>query len=86
MQYTIHLPEGFKAKAITMTGYDNYAEVDAYIKECNGTSYSETAYVYPQKDASNNYTMATHQLQFDTPVEGALTITPGGKQVVWVMV
>ena len=85
VQYTIHLPEGFKAKAITMTGYDNYAEVDAYIKECNGTSYSETAYVYPQKDASGNYTMATHQLQFDTPVEGALTITPGGKQVVWVI-
>ena len=85
VQYTIHLPEGFKAKAIIMTGYDNYAEVDAYIKECNGTSYSETAYVYPQKDASGNYTMATHQLQFDSPVEGALTITPGGKQVVWVI-
>ena len=29
--------------------------------------------------------MATHQLQFDSPVEGALTITPGGKQVVWVI-
>ncbi len=85
VQYTVHLPEGFRAESITMTGYDNYAGTDAYIKECNGQTYGETEYVYPQKDESGNYTIATHTLEFGSPVLGKLTFTPAGKQVVWVI-
>ena len=82
VQYAIALPKDFKVTAVTFTGYDNYAEADSYIKECNGTEYGSTQYVYPKKDGGS-YIMATHQIAFDTPASGKLTFTPAGKQVVW---
>ena len=84
VQYTIHLPEGFKANSISFNGYDNYAEADSYIKECNGREYSNTQYVYPHKNGSN-YVMAEHKIDFDTPATQTITFTPAGKQVVWVI-
>jgi hypothetical protein len=83
--YTIHLPEKYHVKDITFTGYDNYAETDAYIKEINGTTYDATTYVFPQKNANGQYTVTSHQVHLNTPATGTLTFTPAGKQVVWVI-
>ena len=84
VQYTINLPEGFKVLSIKFKGYDNYADADSYIQECNGTEYSSTQYVFPQKNGSS-YVLTEHQINFDTPATGQITFTPAGKQVVWVI-
>ena len=83
VQYTIHLPEEFHATSVTFIGYDNYKETDAYLSELNGTTYSSTQYVYPQKDSNGNYTVASHTVSLATEATGTLTFTPAGKQVVW---
>ena len=83
VQYTIQLPADFKATTITFKGYDNYTETDSYIKELGGTTYGATAYVFPSKDGSGNYTVASHTIELASPVAGQLTFTPAGKQVVW---
>ncbi len=85
VQYTINLPEGFKANSITFKGYDNYTDADAYIKECNGEEYSSTQYVFPMKTGtgSTDYVLTEQQITFDTPATETITFTPGNKQVVW---
>ena len=80
-QYTINLPSDIKVNEIVFTGYDNYAGVNAYVSELNGKTLSETDYVFPMKDASGNYQLATQKIS--TSATGTLTFTPGGKQVVW---
>ena len=85
VKYTINIPEGETVKRITLIGYDNYGETDAYLSELCGTTYSETKYVFPQKDANDNYTVRSHTIDLDTPATGTLTFTPAGKQVVWVI-
>ncbi len=85
VQYTINLPANVAIEKISFTGYDNYATGDSYIKELAGTTYGETDYVFPQKDASGNAQVKSHTIEFASPVANAITFTPGGKQVVWVI-
>ncbi|MBP5711813.1 MAG: hypothetical protein J6W77_02265, partial [Prevotella sp.] len=82
VQYTINIPEGIAIKAISFSGYDNYADYDSYIAELNGKEYSATTYVFPKKvnDASVN---KVYTITLDTPVTGTLTFTPKGQQVCW---
>ena len=85
VQYTIHLPENYQEEEVVLTGYDNYAEVDAYVKELNGTTFGETKYVFPQKDSSGKYTVVSHTIPLAQPAKDTFTFTPAGKQVVWVI-
>ena len=85
IQYFITLPDSVSITDITMSGYDNYKDTDAYIKELNGVEYSATDYVYPQKDTNENYFWTSHHITLDTPTRGSITFTPAGKQVVWVI-
>ncbi len=85
VQYTINLPEGVSISQITFSGYDNYAEADSYIGEVAGMEYGETDYLFPKKDGSGAYTLATHTVNFSKPLSGSITFTPKGKQVVWVI-
>ena len=62
VQYTIHLPEKVSISKMLFTGYDNYGETDAYIGEINGTTYDNTTYVFPQKDASEQYFIKSHEV------------------------
>jgi hypothetical protein len=84
VQYTINLPEGVSISQITFSGYDNYADADSYIDEVAGTQYGATDYVFPKKN-DKVYTLATHTIDFSTPLTGSITFTPMGKQVVWVI-
>lgn len=81
VQFTITLPEGFRVKNMSVTGYDNYADADAYLSEINGNDCG-TEYLFPKKDGSDNYTLKTYDISFDEAVTGQLTFTPTGKQVV----
>ena len=81
VQYTINLPEGVSISQITFTGYDNYSEADSYL-EVAGTSYND--YIFPKKNG-NNYILATHTINFSTPLTGTITFMPQGKQVVLVI-
>lgn len=86
VQYTVKLPANFLVQQVTFKGYDNYGEMDAYIKELNGNVFGETDYVFPMKtgdDPANlDYHVVKHTIDLDTPASGQLTFTPGGKQVV----
>ena len=83
IKYTISIPAGETVKRVTFTGYDNYGETDAYIRELGGTTFITDKYVFPQKDANNNYTVKSYTIELDAPATGTLTFTPAGKQVVW---
>ena len=85
VQYTITLPEGMAVEKAEFKGYDNYADVDAYLKEVGGTEFGESDYVFPQKNSSGQYTVVTHTVNFAQPVSGKLTFTPAGKQIVAVI-
>ncbi|PZX16077.1 hypothetical protein LX69_01951 [Breznakibacter xylanolyticus] len=80
--FTITLPAGIKVSAITMTGYDNYADGDSWVSELNGVTFSGSDYLFPRKDASGNATNVSHTIDLDTPATGSLSFTFGGKQVV----
>jgi hypothetical protein len=83
VQYTIVIPSGLSVSAIEISGYDNYAETDAYIGELNGVTYTSSDYVFPQKDADGNAITKDYTIQLATPATEKLTFTPKGKQVVW---
>ena len=83
VQYTIHLPEKVSISKMLFTGYDNYGETDAYIGEINGTTYDKDTYVFPQKDASEQYFIKSYEVTLPYPAKETLTFTPQGKQVVW---
>ncbi len=83
VQYTVNLPSGVTIDKATFTGYDNYAEVDAYLSELNGTGYGSTDYVFPQKNASGDYFVKSYTVE--TNASGKMTFTPAGKQTVWVI-
>lgn len=83
VQYTIVLPENVGIDSISISGYDNYSDTDAYLYELAGTTYSSTDYVFPKKDTSGKYTLTSHKVVLASPVRNLLTFTPKGKQVVW---
>ena len=85
VQYTIHLPEKVSISKMLFTGYDNYGETDAYIGEINGTTYDKDTYIFPQKDASEQYFIKSHEVTLPYPAKETLTFTPQGKQVVWII-
>jgi hypothetical protein len=82
VKYTINIPAALKVTKMVIRGYDNYADVDSYLAELNGVSYEATTYVWPMKNGSN-YVMASHTIEFDSPIASTITFTPQGKQVVW---
>lgn len=85
VQYKIGIPEGTSIDSLTFTGYDNYQDVDAYLGELAGVTFEATDYVFPQKDADGNYTIASHTVVLDQQATDNITFTPKGKQVVWVI-
>ena len=76
-QYTIIIPDGIKIVKMDIEGKDNYADADAYIGEINGKSYDATTYIFPKDKSVKKYTV-----EFDSPVEHALTFTPKVKQCI----
>lgn len=81
VEYTIQLPANMAVYSATFTGYDNY-DVDAYIASLNGVTFDAGQYVFPAKDASGNYTVATHTIDLESPASGTLMFTIGSKQTV----
>ncbi|MGN1375154.1 MAG: pectate lyase [Prevotella sp.] len=80
IQYTINLPSDIVIKEVVFTGYDNYADADAYLSELNGQEFLAIDYVFPMKDG-NVYQLTTQKVQ--TEAIGSFTFTPSGQQVVW---
>lgn len=79
-EYTIHLPEGMKVSRIRFTGYNNYANTEACIRDINGTSYSASDHIFPTKDEAGNPTTVSHIIDFSNPVTGDIRFTLGGNQ------
>lgn len=81
VQYSIHLPEQVSITKATFTGYDNYADVDAYLGEVAGEQFEATKYVFPQK-VDGAYFVVSNTVDFVPAVKDVITFTPQGKQVV----
>jgi hypothetical protein len=62
---------------VTIYGYCNANGATGYLGELAGTTYGETDYVYPPRDAAEN--RATHTITLPQPVSGKLTFTPKGE-------
>ena len=86
MQYTIVIPTGITIDKIEIIGYDNYADVDSYLSELGGTTYTSTQYVFPQKDAAGTMMTKDYTITFEQGKTGSITFTPAGKQVCWKMI
>lgn len=76
VQFTINIPDGVAVDSVAFNGYDNVTAADAYLSELNGTTFSETDYVFP-KDRS----VVSHTVKLDQPASKALTFTFRGNQV-----
>ena len=75
-KYTLTLPSGISIGKVTVYGYCNADGATGYLGELAGTTYSETTYVFPPRNASVN--RATHTITLAQPVSGKLSFTPKG--------
>ncbi len=82
VKFSVNLPSGIRVDSVKFVGYDNYTGTDSYISELNGTSFTSTDYVFPQKNASGTYIVCSHNIPLITPASGSFTFTFSGSQVV----
>ena len=83
VQFIINIPTGISIAKAEFTGYANQTDVDAYLSELNGKTFTTTDYVFPKIDASAAKTVKDYTIDLDSPVTTKLTFTPKGAQVVW---
>ena len=75
VQYTINIPNGVAIKSVSFSGYDNYADVDAYIAEVGGKTYEASTYVFPMRE-NEVAVNKTYTITLASPATGTLTFTP----------
>jgi len=79
VEYTIAIPQGLTVEKVAYYGYDNY-DVDAYISQMNGVTYTSTDYVFPAKiGGTANFVKHTFDLT-SKPATGSISFTLGSKQ------
>ena len=69
--YTIHLPEGVAVSSIDFTGFTNEDNVDGYLAELNGKTFSASDYVFPSRTGNK---VVSYNVKFDTPVSGSVSV------------
>lgn len=69
--YTIHLPEGVAVSSIDFTGFTNEDNVDGYLAELNGKTFSASDYVFPSRTGNN---AVTYNVKLDTPASGSVSV------------
>lgn len=69
--YTIHLPEGVAVSSIDFTGFTNEDNVDGYLAEINGKTFSASDYVFPSRTGNK---VVSYNVKFDTPVSGSVSV------------
>ena len=69
--YTIHLPEGVAVSSIDLTGFTNEDNVDGYLAELNGKTFSASDYVFPSRTGNK---AVTYNVKLDTPASGSVSV------------
>ena len=69
--YTIHLPEGVAVSSIDFTGFTNEDNVDGYLAELNGKTFSASDYVFPSRTGNK---AVSYNVKFDPPVSGSVSV------------
>ena len=69
--YTIHLPEGVAVSSIDFTGFTNEDNVDGYLAELNGKTFSASDYVFPSRTGNK---AVTYNVKLDTPASGSASV------------
>lgn len=80
--FTVNLPAGYVVDSVKFTGYDNYADLDSYLSELNGSVFDSDKYVFNQKDINGNYTVCNYTVPLENPATGSFVFKFDGKQVV----
>lgn len=69
--YTIHLPEGVAVSSIDFTGFTNEDNVDGYLAELNGKTFSASDYVFPSRTGNK---AVSYNVKLDTPASGSVSV------------
>ena len=69
--YTIHLPDGVAVSSIDFTGFTNEDNVDGYLAELNGKTFSASDYVFPSRTGNK---AVSYNVKFDTPASGSVSV------------
>ena len=69
--YTIHLPEGVAVSSIDFTGFTNEDNVDGYLAELNGKTFSASDYVFPSRTGNK---AVTYNVKLDTPASDSVSV------------
>ena len=69
--YTIHLPEGVAVSSIDFTGFTNEDNVEGYLAELNGKTFSASDYVFPSRTGNK---AVSYNVKFDTPASGSVSV------------
>ena len=87
VQYTISgLPADKAIYSVSFRGYSNVDDGDCYLAEVNGQTYDADTYIYGNRKTLNDPSKyVTHTINFDTPVTGDLTFTPGQNQACFII-
>ena len=71
VKYTIHLPEGVAVSSINFTGFTNEDNVDGYLAQLNGKSFSSSDYVFPSRTENK---VVSHTVNLDAPASGSVSV------------
>ncbi|MGM9733785.1 MAG: pectate lyase [Prevotella sp.] len=69
--YTIHLPEGVAVSSIDFQGFTNEDNVDGYLAELNGKTFSSSDYVFPSRTGGK---AVSYNVKLDKPVSGSVSV------------
>ena len=79
--FTINLPDNVQISSVTFTGYGNEDNKDCYLASLNGTKFTETDYVFPdRKEPNATTTMKSYTINLPTPAVNTLTFSVGQAQ------
>ena len=79
--FTVQLPDNVQISSVTFTGYGNDDDNDCYLASLNGTDFTETDYVFPdRKEPNATTTMKSYTINLPTPAVKTLTFSVGQAQ------
>ena len=65
------MPEGVAVSSIDFTGFTNEDNVDGYLAELNGKTFSASDYVFPSRTGNK---AVTYNVKLDTPASGSVSV------------
>lgn len=86
VEFSIKLPDNAQISSVTFTGYGNEDNKDCYLANLNGTDFTETDYVFPDRLEENATTsMKSYTIDLPAPAVNTLTFKVGQAQAAFII-